>query len=343
MTSVGQTIVDVANQYGVDPVAALAQAWIESGLNPNAKGDYGTISGGSFSPLTPGTPGGQYTSFGLYQLHIGGELGNLTPQQAFNPKTNATVALSHVRAVEIANPGASPGEIAAIAGGPANPGAYALEVNQVYSMIAHKNYPNGFQAAFGSTSIPTSGVNTSGTSTNATLASANTSGTASTSPADASGAHGFLHEMQNVLNLGAVDTGWLGFFNVKADVENLAGTILARAAVIIVGAGFILAGALIIVFDVAKLTGQANKFVSPLERAQRLFYVPQRVAQAERRLTLQEEREVEPPSRQETFDARMARLRLNFEQENRRLRERGLPYYDSFEDFMEGVTSSEVL
>lgn len=46
---------------------------VESAWNPRAVGDNGS-------------------SFGLFQLHRGGQLGNLTPEQAYDPATNARVA-----------------------------------------------------------------------------------------------------------------------------------------------------------------------------------------------------------------------------------------------------------
>lgn len=105
-------IEQVANQQGVSPATAVATSSVETGgsFNPNDVGDNGT-------------------SFGLFQLHKGGELGSLTPQQAFNPTTNATVALSHMAAVQAQNPNLSPGALAAAAQRPANPAAYASEVN----------------------------------------------------------------------------------------------------------------------------------------------------------------------------------------------------------------------
>lgn len=104
------TVAGVASQLGVSTPLAEAVAWHESGLNPTAVGDHGT-------------------SFGLFQLHQGGELGSLTPQQAFNPTTNADVALTRIAQVAHAMPGADPGIIAADAQRPAVPYAYARAVD----------------------------------------------------------------------------------------------------------------------------------------------------------------------------------------------------------------------
>lgn len=113
-----QVVTDVAHrlaqQYGVDPnrLAQIAVATMhqESGGNAQAVGDNGT-------------------SFGLFQLHQGGELGNLTPEQAFDAETNATVAITVMAQVLKANPNASPGRIAAMAQRPADPTGYAASVD----------------------------------------------------------------------------------------------------------------------------------------------------------------------------------------------------------------------
>ena len=106
----------VAQSMGLDPNLAIAIAQQESGLNPQSVGDNGT-------------------SFGLYQLHEGGELGNLTQAQAFNPVTNARTALMVVDQVARAHPNLSPGEIAALAQRPLHPQAYAASVNARYAIL----------------------------------------------------------------------------------------------------------------------------------------------------------------------------------------------------------------
>lgn len=69
-----QGVVRAAHQAGVDPVRAVAIALEESGGDPHAVGDQGS-------------------SYGLFQLHKGGALGSLTPQQAQDPYTNAMAVL----------------------------------------------------------------------------------------------------------------------------------------------------------------------------------------------------------------------------------------------------------
>jgi hypothetical protein len=93
---------------------AQVTAYHESGFNPFAVGDGGT-------------------SFGLFQLHEGGELGNHTAAWAFHPTYNATTACEVLAQVTRKNPHLSPGEIAAAAQRPADPKGYADTVNALYT------------------------------------------------------------------------------------------------------------------------------------------------------------------------------------------------------------------
>ena len=120
------TITQVAEQQGVPPALAIATAQQESGLNPYAVGDHGT-------------------SFGLYQLHQGGELPQgWTQQQAEDPQANAQVALSHMAQVYQANPDADPGSIAAQAQG--RPTSRPMPRASIHTFRA----TNSFMAAVGS-------------------------------------------------------------------------------------------------------------------------------------------------------------------------------------------------
>jgi hypothetical protein len=117
--TVADIITSVADTQGVDPTAAQADAWHESGMRPTAVGDGGT-------------------SFGLYQLHEGGELDDLPGPtladriaQADDPATNATQALSVVAGVRATEPTASWGQVFADAERPANKAAYATAINQL--------------------------------------------------------------------------------------------------------------------------------------------------------------------------------------------------------------------
>lgn len=104
-------IYDESIRYHQDPTLAVATALQESGLDPQAVGDQGT-------------------SFGLFQLHRGGELGSLTPTEAFDPRTNAAVALQTFERTE-AKYGTfnDPGALAAASQRPADRVGYAQAVD----------------------------------------------------------------------------------------------------------------------------------------------------------------------------------------------------------------------
>lgn len=97
----------------VDPVLTVSIAILESGLNPKAVGD-------------------NFTSFGLFQLHKGGELGIMTESEAFDPVKNTRVALEFLR--KYAKPDLSPGDIAAASQRPKYPEIYAYTVNTIYPL-----------------------------------------------------------------------------------------------------------------------------------------------------------------------------------------------------------------
>jgi hypothetical protein len=102
-------------EFNIDHCLIWAVAWHESRWNPQAVGDNGT-------------------SFGLFQLHVGGELGNLTPQEVMaEPALNAFIAVSRLAAVIQANPGISPGWAAALAQRPADPVLYAQRITSWWS------------------------------------------------------------------------------------------------------------------------------------------------------------------------------------------------------------------
>lgn len=103
-----RALVSVAKELGVDPVLALAAGMVESSLLNTAVGD-----------------GGE--SFGVLQLNVNGQLGKLSPAQAFNPYTNARVALSTFALNQ--SKYTDPGELAAASQRPADPEGYARKVN----------------------------------------------------------------------------------------------------------------------------------------------------------------------------------------------------------------------
>ena len=96
----------------VDPVLAVSVAILESALNPKAVGD-------------------NYTSFGLFQLHKGGELGAMSESDAFDPVRNTRVALKYFEGVT----GDNPGDIAAAAQRPLYREIYAMTVNTMYPLV----------------------------------------------------------------------------------------------------------------------------------------------------------------------------------------------------------------
>ncbi|MCW2921919.1 MAG: hypothetical protein JWL76_1793 [Thermoleophilia bacterium] len=108
-----QIVAQVAREKGVDPVAAVAMMLVESGGRSTASGDGGT-------------------SFGLFQLHEGGMLtaAGLTKEQAFDPRTNASVSLSSLRHEwDKGHASRTPGQIAAASQRPADPVGYAAKVD----------------------------------------------------------------------------------------------------------------------------------------------------------------------------------------------------------------------
>lgn len=137
-------VASIAQKLGIDPRLAVADAYQESKLDVNAKGDY-----------VNGTP----TSFGLFQLHKGGELGNLTPDQAFDPTTNATTALGVFDNLDTQYSG---GTLAAKAQRPAAPGQYATDVNALVASGAFDQWASGGSSAANGSS---DGASSSGTTT----------------------------------------------------------------------------------------------------------------------------------------------------------------------------------
>ena len=125
--TVAQLVASVARGLGIPPEVALAIAYQESRLDPQAEGDRGYFHGSTFVADPSGPP----TSFGLYQLHEHGELGNLSVSAAENAYTNASVALPHIAAARKKYPHATWGQIAAIAQGPADKQRYAADVDTI--------------------------------------------------------------------------------------------------------------------------------------------------------------------------------------------------------------------
>jgi hypothetical protein len=147
--NVSGTIASVASAEGVPPALAVADAEVESGLDPYAVGDKGT-------------------SFGLFQLHEGGELPSdwsqweqgpegPIPTNAADPSQNAQVALSHMAEVYASEPGADPGQIAADAQRPQDKAGYAAQVDKDLATTSGIYGDDGLSAAGSSSSSGSSG------------------------------------------------------------------------------------------------------------------------------------------------------------------------------------------
>jgi hypothetical protein len=121
--TVAQIIAEVAKSYGIPPAVALSIASQESGLNPDAVGDGGT-------------------SFGIYQLHEGGELGSHSEAWAENVKNNAETALREVAQVRANEPDANWGKVAADAQRPKDRAGYAASVDSILNTYQSSGQPN---------------------------------------------------------------------------------------------------------------------------------------------------------------------------------------------------------
>jgi soluble lytic murein transglycosylase-like protein len=107
----------LARKFGVDPALAVAVMLVESSGNHRAVGDNGH-------------------SFGLFQLNRRGLLAEaqLTPRQALDQHTNASVALENMRKTMNRADYNSPGQLAAASQRPANRQQYERKVN---AMLPH--------------------------------------------------------------------------------------------------------------------------------------------------------------------------------------------------------------
>lgn len=117
----------VAKHLGVPPAVAVALGEQESGLDPYVGGDPSPTYG--VSP--PGGAG--ETSFGIFQLHEGGQLGDPPVSgsvvRALDPTLNAETALSNVAGEAKAHPGWTWGQITTASQGPADPAAYQAQLD----------------------------------------------------------------------------------------------------------------------------------------------------------------------------------------------------------------------
>ena len=218
-----------ALKYHVDPRLALAYILNESGGNPYAIGDQGT-------------------SFGLAQLHQGGELGSLTPGQAFNPVTNLDVSLSEVQGIEQSRPGLTdPGAIAAAAQRPANQQAYAATVDAIYQSLGGQTIAGTSGGPGAQNAILTAAKSGQQPGAAPQTPSASTGPITGTLTASKGGlAANALSSLDALLNPGG-GGGLFSFLNPTTDAKLL----LARGAVVAVGFGFGLAGLILLTTAVA--------------------------------------------------------------------------------------------
>lgn len=130
VTTIHDVLDYASTKYGVPVDLAIATAWNESGLNPDAVGDNGT-------------------SFGLFQLHEGGELGSLTEVEAKNPLTNAETALAVFKSTKPTTDIYGLGLWAAAAQRPADAASYAARVDQILVAMKAGQMPDSYSRALG--------------------------------------------------------------------------------------------------------------------------------------------------------------------------------------------------
>lgn len=152
-----------ANQTTELEQTALATSYVETG--------------GSFNPSDVGDNG---SSFGLFQLHQGGELGSLTQAQADNPVINAQTAIPSIADALSAGLWSNPGEAAVTAQRPAasvQP-AYISEVDQLLNVgqiVGPGSTPSQVKVTFPSHLTAGAAADSSGSSvTNAASSSTTT-------------------------------------------------------------------------------------------------------------------------------------------------------------------------
>lgn len=210
-----KSLVDtMATQYGIPPWIAENIVQLESGFNPNAVGDRGT-------------------SFGLLQLHRGGQAGNHSVSDLENPTKNLQIGLPYIArgyaaaksqgytgfallehtAGQSGHPGGSPGSYIM-------PSSYAAQLQRIYK--------NG--GGSGSSALDLSG----GTSSDG-------SGTPAKNPMTFDGGlSGFFSGIDNAMQ---IDFQWT---SPIASLTNDAGAIAFRVALFILGLLIILIGLLMI-------------------------------------------------------------------------------------------------
>lgn len=125
LTTLKDVLDYAATKYDVPNDLVYAVAWNESSLNPKAVGD-------------------NDSSFGLFQLHRGGELGNLSEDEAFNPLVNSETALGEFKSLGAED---DLGAWAAKAQRPADAAGYATRVNVIVQAIKTNQMPDSYGRA----------------------------------------------------------------------------------------------------------------------------------------------------------------------------------------------------
>lgn len=229
-------IESVALQNGVNPNLALATAQTEDpSLNPaaiNSNGEY---------------------SVGIYQENMqGGEGSGYSVSQLENPVLNAEISLSHIAAVQATMPGASPGQIAAAAQRPANPTAYAAEVNANYQ----KDVAASASAA-GLTNAAPASYTITGVSSSSSSSSSSSYATPNGTPIGTTGQ--LLATLDHFLNPRPSELKFLSILPVVS--TTLIETVIARLIVGSVG-GLIIIGSVYIFISGGKGVNQFTSLVN---------------------------------------------------------------------------------
>lgn len=126
--TIGDIISYVARLYHADVLMCECTVWVESRFNWLAIGDDGT-------------------SGGLFQDHIGGELGNHPLSYALNPLNSCLLSISELAACEHQHPNWPVGRVAAAAQRPANQSIYAELVQAAYDAVNSGKPPAGYLTA----------------------------------------------------------------------------------------------------------------------------------------------------------------------------------------------------
>lgn len=133
-------VAQVAAKAGADPATAIATMLQESGGDASIKGDHGYFGTKGrnkhyyFSDPHHKNPNSEYQSGGLFQLFSRGKGAGLTQAQIFDPRFNASRAVSEMKTLHNAHPDWSPGHVAAASQRPADQAGYQRSVDAMYPL-----------------------------------------------------------------------------------------------------------------------------------------------------------------------------------------------------------------